>query len=52
MHYKTKTFTGNLRPVDRFLDEMRIRDVEPKPKLSVTSSSLPGSTQIVVLNYV
>jgi L-ascorbate metabolism protein UlaG (beta-lactamase superfamily) len=52
MHYKTKAFTGNLSPVDKFLDEMRIRDLESKPKLAITSSSLLGSTQTVVLNHV
>ncbi len=51
MHYKTETFTGNLSVVDKFLDKMRIRGLEPRPKLSITSSSLPSSTQTVVLNY-
>jgi hypothetical protein len=30
---------------------MRIRELEAKPKLSITSSSLPSSTQTIVLNY-
>jgi L-ascorbate metabolism protein UlaG (beta-lactamase superfamily) len=51
MHYKTEAFTGNLSPVDNFLDKMRIRELEAKPKLSITSSSLPTPTQIIVLNY-
>ncbi len=51
MHYKTEAFKGDLSLVEKFLDKMRIRELEAKPKLSVTSSSLPGSTQIVVLNY-
>jgi len=51
MHYKTETFTGDLSPVDKFLDKMRIRELEARPKLSITSSSLPGSTQTIVLNY-
>jgi L-ascorbate metabolism protein UlaG (beta-lactamase superfamily) len=50
MHYKTQTFTGKLGPADTFLEKMGVRGVEPKPKLSITSSSLPGSTQVVVLN--
>jgi L-ascorbate metabolism protein UlaG (beta-lactamase superfamily) len=50
MHYKTEAFTGNLSPVDKFLDKMRIREIEAKPKLSITASSLPSSTQIIVLN--
>jgi L-ascorbate metabolism protein UlaG (beta-lactamase superfamily) len=51
MHYKTEAFTGDLSPVDKFLDKMRIRELEARPKLSITSSSLPSSTQTVVLNY-
>jgi L-ascorbate metabolism protein UlaG (beta-lactamase superfamily) len=49
MHYKTEAFAGELSPVDKFLDKMRIREPEAKPGLSVTSSTLPGSTQVVVL---
>jgi len=52
MHYKTEVFTGDLSPVAKFLDTMRIKDLEAKAKLSITASSLPGSTQTVVLNYV
>ncbi len=51
MHYKTEAFTGNLSLVDKFLDKMRIRELEARPKLSITSSSLPSSTQTIVLNY-
>ena len=51
MHYKTGVFTGNLSPVDKFLDKMRIRELEARPSLSITASSLPGSTQIIVLSY-
>jgi L-ascorbate metabolism protein UlaG (beta-lactamase superfamily) len=51
MHYKTEVFTGNLSLVDKFLDKMRIRELEAKPKLSITSSSLPTTTQTIVLNY-
>ncbi len=52
MHYKTKAFTGDLSAVGKFLDAMRIKEIEAKPKLSITSSLLPGSTQTVVLNHV
>ena len=50
MHYKTEAFTGDLALVDKFLDKMRVRDLEARPNLTITSSSLPSSTQIVVLN--
>lgn len=51
MHYKTEAFTGDLSPVDKFLNKMRIQDLESKPKLTITSSSLPSNTQTVLLNY-
>ncbi|MDH4068218.1 MAG: MBL fold metallo-hydrolase [Dehalococcoidia bacterium] len=51
MHYKTEVFAGNLSPVDKFLDTMRIKELEAKPKLSITSSSLPSSTQTIVLSH-
>lgn len=51
MHYKTEAFTGNLSPVNKFLDAMRIKELEPRPKLSITSSSLPSSTQTIILNH-
>ena len=51
MHYKTDALARNLEPVDKFLDKMGIHRVEPTPKLSITQSSLPASTQVVVLNY-
>jgi L-ascorbate metabolism protein UlaG (beta-lactamase superfamily) len=51
MHYKTEAFTGKLSPVNKFLDQMRIKWIESKPKLSITSSSLPSSTQTMVLTY-
>jgi L-ascorbate metabolism protein UlaG (beta-lactamase superfamily) len=52
MHYKTEVFSANLSPVNKFLDTMRIKDLEAKPKLSITASSLPSGTQTIVLNHV
>ena len=51
MHYKTDTLDTNLQPVDKFLQKMGIREPEIKMELSVTSSSLPLNTQVVVLDY-
>ena len=51
MHYGTGASGNNLQPVDKFLMKMGIRDLEAKPKLSLTRSSLPASTQIAVLSY-
>jgi L-ascorbate metabolism protein UlaG (beta-lactamase superfamily) len=51
MHYKTDAFKGDLEPPDRFLKEMGVTAHEPQPKLSVTRSSLPSTTQVVTLDY-
>ena len=51
MHYKTPASTKNLETVDKFLKKMGIKEVVPQPKLSVNRSSLPLSTQVVILNY-
>lgn len=50
MHYKTEASTRELSPVEKFLDKMRVRDPEVKPNLSITSSTLPSGTQVVVLS--
>ena len=49
MHYKTPKTTRELEPVDNFLKEMGLSQVEPRPKLSVSKSNLPLSTQVIVL---
>ena len=51
MHYKTEALKRQLEPVDRFLKEMGIKDIEPQPKLSVNRTNLPASTQIFLLDY-
>jgi L-ascorbate metabolism protein UlaG (beta-lactamase superfamily) len=51
MHYKTDAFTGDLSPVDKYLNKMRIRDLEAMPKLSITSASIPSSTHTILLNH-
>ena len=51
MHYRTEAYGASLSPVDQFLEKMRVREVEPRTKLSITSSSLPSNTQIIVLTY-
>ena len=51
MHYRTEAYGASLSPVDQFLEKMRLRDVEPSAKLSITSSSLSGNTQVIVLTY-
>ncbi len=51
MHYKTEALKRELDPVDRFLKEMGVREVESKPKLSVTKANLPLITQVFLLDY-
>ncbi|HXK32677.1 MAG TPA: MBL fold metallo-hydrolase [Dehalococcoidia bacterium] len=51
MHYKTPAEKQKLDPVDRFLKEMGGKPGETFQKLSVTRSSLPEETQVVVLEY-
>jgi L-ascorbate metabolism protein UlaG (beta-lactamase superfamily) len=51
MHYRTEVSKGDLAPLDRFLKEMGAKDLEPQPKLTVTRSSLPQETQVVLLDY-
>jgi len=49
MHYKTEKSSRDLEPVDNFLKEMGQVQVEPRPKLSVSRSNLPLTTEVAVL---
>lgn len=51
IHYKTPVEKHRLDPVDRFLKEMGVKPDETHQKLTVTRSSLPEETQVVVLEY-
>ena len=51
MHYGTEAVKAKLEPLDRFLKEMGATAVEPQPKLTVSRSSLPHETQVVLLDY-
>ena len=51
MHYKTPVLKRELEPVDRFLKEMGVKEVDSQPKLSFTKPSLPASTQVFLLDY-
>jgi L-ascorbate metabolism protein UlaG (beta-lactamase superfamily) len=50
MHYKTPLLKRELDPVETFLKEMGMDQIEPRPKLSVTKSNLPLSTQVFLLS--
>ena len=52
MHFQTDDLKGmELDPVDRFLKEMGINEIELESQLRVSASSLPEQTQIVLLDY-
>ncbi|MFC2011256.1 MBL fold metallo-hydrolase [Chloroflexota bacterium] len=51
MHYKTEALNRELEPVERFLEEMAVKEVNSQPKLSFTKANLPISTQIFLLDY-
>ncbi|TAK32818.1 MAG: lactamase [Chloroflexota bacterium] len=49
MHYKTEAVKAELDPLDKFLKEMGVKEAAPQPKLSVSKSSLPAQTTVVLL---
>lgn len=51
MHYKTPQLSFELEPVDRFLQEMGATNAVPQPKLNITRSNAPETTQVVLLDY-
>jgi L-ascorbate metabolism protein UlaG (beta-lactamase superfamily) len=51
MHYKTEVIKDDLGPLDRFLKELGATQAEPQTKLTVTRSSLPHETQLMLLDY-
>ena len=51
MHYKTEDDNLSLAPLNKFLQEMGLSEIEPLPALKVTASSIPEETRVVVLDY-
>ena len=51
MTFKTSADKGKLDPLDRFLKEMGAKNPEQHAKVTVTRSSLPEETQLLVLDY-
>lgn len=49
MHYLDEKHRTDLEPVERFLKEMGVKEAPPQPRLTLTRSSLPQETQVVVL---
>ena len=50
MHYKTPALKKELDGLDKFIKEMGLTTVVPQPKLVINKSTLPLTTQVVVLN--
>lgn len=51
MHYKTRVLARDLEPVDKFLKELGLKETPPQQRLSISRSTLPVNTQVVVLDY-
>ena len=50
MHYKTPVIKRELEPVEKFLKEMAMENIESRPKLSLTKSNLPINAQVFLLS--
>ena len=51
MSYKTDAEKAKLDPLDRFLKEMGAKSPEHHAKVTITRSSLPEETQVLVIDY-
>jgi L-ascorbate metabolism protein UlaG (beta-lactamase superfamily) len=51
MNYKTDAEKSKLDPLDRFLKEMGAKSPEHHAKVTITKSSLPEETQVLVVDY-
>jgi L-ascorbate metabolism protein UlaG (beta-lactamase superfamily) len=51
MHYGTPSSRVNLAPLNKFMKEMGLGEVEAQASLKVTRSSVPEETRVVVLGY-
>jgi L-ascorbate metabolism protein UlaG (beta-lactamase superfamily) len=49
MHFRPVGSTLELEPVDRFLRQMSALTLQPQPKLTVSTGTLPDETQVVLL---
>jgi L-ascorbate metabolism protein UlaG (beta-lactamase superfamily) len=51
MRYKTEAETANLETVDKFLKEMGAEGKKPENRLTITRSTVPSDTSVVLLEY-
>jgi L-ascorbate metabolism protein UlaG (beta-lactamase superfamily) len=50
MHYKTPELSKELDSAEKFLKEMGLTEAAPQPKLNISKSNLPLTTQVTVLS--
>lgn len=51
MYYQTEECKLELDPLEKFIKEMGLDKVEPRPELNITSSRSSSETTVVVLDY-
>lgn len=51
MHYQVPESKLNLDPLDRFLKEMGVGEIDPIPSLKITRTSVPNEARVVVLEH-
>jgi L-ascorbate metabolism protein UlaG (beta-lactamase superfamily) len=51
MYYHTEESKLELDPLDKFIKEMGLEKVEPRPDLNITSTRSSSETNVVVLEY-
>lgn len=51
MHYKTADEKGDLDFPEKFLKEIGIKELATQPKIVVTRTNIPSSTQFILLDY-
>jgi L-ascorbate metabolism protein UlaG (beta-lactamase superfamily) len=51
MHYRTADEKGELELPEKFFKELGYKELTTQPKLVVTRTNIPATTQVVVLDY-
>ena len=51
MYYHTEESKLELDPLEKFIKEMGLDKVEPRPDLSITSTRSSNETNVIVLDY-
>ena len=51
MYYQTEECKLELDPIEKFIKEMGLDNIEPLPELSITSSRSSSETKVIMLDY-